>query len=94
MKPSSQIEEMVYLFSKGYSLTTIASKVGVHRETVRRAMLALDIDTSLHHRISFEARRYGRMARELRDQGKPWSSISQVLGFSERQLRRYFLEAA
>lgn len=93
MNFSSKIEEMAWLFGSGYSLTAIASKIGVHRETVRRAMLALGIETSLHARISFEARRYGRMAAGMREEGKPWKAISDKLGFSERTMRRYFIEA-
>lgn len=93
MKFSSKIEEMAWLFSAGYSLTSIASKLGVHRETVRRAMLAMGIETSLHVRVSFEARRYGRMAAGMREEGRPWKAISDKLGFSERTMRRYFIEA-
>jgi lambda repressor-like predicted transcriptional regulator len=93
MQFSSNIEEMAWLFGTGYSLTAIASKLGVHRETVRRAMLSLGIETSLHVRVSFEARRYGRIAAGMREEGKPWKAISDRIGFSERTLRRYFIEA-
>lgn len=93
MQFSSKTEEMAWLFGSGYSLTAIASKIGVHRETVRRAMLAFGIETSLHFRVSFEARRYGLMAAGMRKQGKPWKDISDKIGFSERTMRRYFIEA-
>ena len=86
---ASNVEMMALLFSRDYSLEAIASHVGVHRETVRRTLIGLGINTNYHDRKSIGASKYGALARELRGEGLPWSAISDRLGFSERQLRRY-----
>lgn len=89
MNFSSQIEQMVWMFGRGYSLGSIADIAGVHRETVRRAMISLGIDTNYHNRKSAEAKKYSTMIDELRRGGIAWRAISDKLGFSERTLRRY-----
>lgn len=89
MEFSSEHERMIWLFSKGYSLSSVADIVDVHRETVRRCMISFGIDTGYHNRKSLEARPYARMVSEMRLSGIPWRDISAKLGFSERTLRRY-----
>lgn len=89
MNFSSQVERMVWMYGRGYSLGTIAEQLGVHRETVRRCMLSLGIDTNLHNRKVAEAKKYSTMIHSLRADGIPWRSISDKIGFSERTLRRY-----
>lgn len=89
MNFNSQAEEMAFLFGKDYSLGAIAERLGVHRETVRRALISFGIDTSYHARKSVGAKHYGCIARDLRSKGLAWSVISDRLGYSERQLRRY-----
>lgn len=89
MNFSSNIERMAWMYGIGYSLESIGNQIGLHRETVRRSMIALGIDTNFHNRKCAEARKYSAMIDQLRKAGTPWRTISDKIGFSERTLRRY-----
>lgn len=87
MKPD--IEQIKDLFSRGYSTRAIAERLGISKETVRRKLNADGVDTGWPESKASIVAGYTDLAKQMLDDGKGWSEISNTIGFSARQLQRY-----
>jgi IS30 family transposase len=90
MKKQYDHDKLMQLFGDGYALAVIGERLGVSKETVRRELKRMGIETGSKSRNAVRAKTYGDAAKEMRlTTGKSWRKISEEIGYSERQIRRW-----
>lgn len=75
------------MWRRGWSCTAISGVAGVSKDTVCRAMNRLGFDLHSRPKPTVEAARIE--SKRLKESGESVTRISDVVGYSERQIRRW-----